>query len=144
MSTKENLNSEQLRKKIDQTCEKITVRAKIQKLQDSISSSTQPNIVTDIYKLELTDLNPSKRGYLLLKYHKKKNLSVEEGANYLIDKIKMVINKKGEIVLISTSLTVMIQYSMFKAEDEDSFDVESLELSQKYNNDEDQYYYADG
>jgi len=92
----------------------------------------------------LTDLNPPRRAYLLLKYSKKKNLSVEEGANYLIDKIKMVLNKKGEIVLISTSLTVLIQYSMFKAEDEDSFDVESLELSQKYNNDEDQYYYADG
>ena len=71
-------------------------------------SLKQPQIATDIYKLELTDVNPNKKAYLLLKYNKKKNLSVEEGASYLIDKIKLVINKKGEIVLISTSLTVLI------------------------------------
>ncbi len=47
----------------------------------------------------------------------------------MIDKIKLVINKKGEIVLISTSITVMIEYSLFRPEDEESFDVDSLELS---------------
>jgi hypothetical protein len=49
----------------------------------------------------------------------------------LIDKIKLIINKKGEIILISTNLTVCLQSKMVKEDDEDSFDVNSLELSQK-------------
>jgi hypothetical protein len=58
----------------------------------------------------------------------------------LIDKIKLVINKKGEIVLISTSLTVMIEYNLFRPDDEESYDVDSLDLSQE----QEEYYYADG
>ncbi len=41
----------------------------------------------------------------------------------MIDKVKLVINPKVEIVLVSTSLTVL------RSESEDSFTVESLELS---------------
>lgn len=106
ISTKENLR--ELRQKVDQTCEKLSVRANVIGFQEQRTSTIQPQIVTDIYKLDLTDVTPYRKAYLLLKYNKKKNLSVEEGAQYLIDKIKLVINKKGEIVLISTSLTVMI------------------------------------
>lgn len=58
-------------------------------------------------------------------------MKVETGASYLIDKIKLIINKKGEIILISTNLTVCLQSKMVKEDDEDSFDVNSLELSQK-------------
>jgi hypothetical protein len=58
----------------------------------------------------------------------------------LIDKIKLVVNKKGEIVLISTSLTVMIEYNLFRPDDEESYDVDSLDLSQE----QEEYYYADG
>ena len=96
--------------------------------------------MTDVYRIELTDIQPHKKAYLLVKYLKKKKLNVKEESNYLIDKIKLVINKKGEIVLISTSLTVMIEYNLFRPEDEDSYDVDSLELSQE----QEEYYYADG
>lgn len=89
----------------------------------------------DVYKLELTDLNPPRKAYLLLKYQKQKNLKVDIGGKYLIDKIKLVINKKGEIVLISTHLTVLIQYQMIREESEDSYDISQ---------DEETYYYADG
>jgi hypothetical protein len=68
-------------------------------------------------------------------------LKVDIGGKYLIDKIKLVINKKGEIVLISTNLTVLIQYQMIREESEDSYD--SLDISQNENDDE-SYYYADG
>lgn len=47
-----------------------------------------------------------------------------EGENYIADKVKVVVNKKGEVVVISTSLTV------FRAEKDDTFTVDSLELSQ--------------
>lgn len=42
---------------------------------------------------------------------------------YVADKIKLTLNAKGEVVLLSTSLTVL------RAESEDNFTVESLELS---------------
>ena len=76
-----------------------------------------------------------------MKYPKKNKLKVEEGANYLIDKIKLILNKNGEIVLISTSLTVMIEYNMSKAEDEDSMSVNSFDNSQKQ---DEEYYYQAG
>lgn len=74
---------------------------------------------------------PHRRAYLLLKYQKQKDLKIETDSSYLIDKIKLIINKKGEIILISTNLTVCLQSKMIKEDDEDSFDVNSLELSQK-------------
>jgi|TARA_B110001450_G_scaffold224472_1_gene222106 hypothetical protein len=129
LSTNDNFT--ELRRKVDQTCEKLSVRVNILKRQDQIISANQPNYVTDLYKLELTDLMPHRRAYLLLKYCKQKDLKVETGASYLIDKIKLIINKKGEIILISTNLTVCLQSKMVKEDDEDSFDVNSLELSQK-------------
>lgn len=47
------------------------------------------------------------------------------GEQYLADKIKLVLNKNGEIVLISTSLTVL------RVETDEPCSVESMELSQK-------------
>ena len=47
------------------------------------------------------------------------------GEQYLADKIKLVLNKQGEIVLISTSLTVL------RVETDEPCSVESMELSQK-------------
>jgi hypothetical protein len=98
--------------------------------------------VTDVYKLELTDVIPHKNAYLLLKYHKDKKCQVKTNASYLIDKIKLVINKKGQIILTSTSLTVMIQYNLFRVEDEHSLDVDSLGNSEYDENDS--YHYQDG
>ena len=139
LSTKENLIK--LREKVDQTCGNLTLRANIVRFQEQKQSVVQNSIVTDVYRIELTDIQPYKKGYLLLKYSKKKNPKLQQDSNYLIDKIKLVINKKGEIVLISTSLTVMIEYKLFRPEDEESYDVDSLGLSQE---DDEEYYYADG
>lgn len=50
---------------------------------------------------------------------------ITEGENFIADKVKVVINKKGEVVVISTSVTV------FRAEQDDTFTVGSFELSQK-------------
>ena len=43
---------------------------------------------------------------MLLKHLKQKKLSLEEGKKFLVDRVKLVINKKGEVVLVSTSQTV--------------------------------------
>jgi hypothetical protein len=130
LSSKENLIA--LREKVDEACEKLTMKVNILGFQEQKSSSMQPSIVTDVYKIEIPEV--SKKGYLLLKYNKSKNLKVETESSYLIDKIKLVVNNKGKIVLVSNSLTVMIQYSMFKATDENSIEVDS----------DDGYFYQDG
>lgn len=79
------------------------MRVKILKQQSTQDSVTNPNAVTNIYKVEFVDID--KKGYLVLKYIKNKTLNLGE-QNYLVDRVKLVINKKREIVLISTSLTV--------------------------------------
>ena len=81
----------------------MTVRAKIVKAQDTQEQPSNPNVVIDIYKIELTDI--SKKGYLLLKHAKGKQYDLITNESYIVDRIKTIINKKGEIVLISTSLT---------------------------------------
>jgi len=84
--------------------------------------------VTDVFKIELTDLvfpASPKRGYLILRHNKNKKMIITEGENFIADKVKVVINKKGEVVVISTSVTV------FRAEQDDTFTVGSFELSQK-------------
>ena len=53
ISTKENFK--ELRAKVDQTCEKLSVRANLLKFQESKQSVVQPSIVTDIYRIHLTD-----------------------------------------------------------------------------------------
>ena len=95
--------------------------------------------MTDIYRVELTDLTPAKKAYLLLKYPSDSKLKVQEGASYLIDKVKLVLNSHKEVVLISTALTVMIEYTMLRADDEDSLSAGSQEAKQV-----DSYYYGDG
>lgn len=79
--------------------------------------------MTDIYKITLTDIGV--KGFILLKHLKKMTVDYKVNDNFVIDKVKLVVNPKGEVVLISTSLTVL------RAESEESFTEESLELSQK-------------
>ena len=86
-------------------------------------SVNQKNVVTDIYKITLTDIGV--KGFILLKHLKKMTVDYKVNDNFVIDKVKLVVNPKGEVVLISTSLTVL------RAESEESFTEESLELSQK-------------
>lgn len=82
----------------------------------------------EIYKVEVTDLicpQMPKKGFLIVKHSKKNALQLIDGETYLADQVKIVVNKKGEIVIISNSITV------FRAEQDDIFTVESFELSQK-------------
>ncbi len=62
---------------------------------------------------------------MLLKSHKKNCINFLSGDSYFIDKVKLVVNAKNEIVLQTTTLTVL------RSQNDDSFDIESLELSQK-------------
>lgn len=52
-------------------------------------------------------------------------MEFEANDQYLADKVKLIVNPKGEVILISTSLTVL------RAESDESYSVESMELSQK-------------
>ena len=97
------------------------MRIKFSKKIDVKESVSQKNVVTDIYKITLTDI--STKGFILLKHLKKMTVDYQVNDSFVIDKVKLVINPKGEVVLISTSLTVL------RAESEESFTVESLELS---------------
>lgn len=63
--------------------------------------------------------------FILLKCHKNSRNVFNSGENYLIDKVKLIINPKAEVILISTTLTVL------RSESDESFEVESLNLSQK-------------
>jgi hypothetical protein len=68
LSTKSNLIN--LREKVDQTCGKLTVRALVKSFKEQKKSIVQKSIVTDVYKIELIDIQPHREAYLLLKYHK--------------------------------------------------------------------------
>lgn len=83
--------------------------------------------------MELNDLDNfgikqcKKTCFLMLKYQRKRALRVNEHTQYLIDKIKMVMNKNGEFVLISTNFTVLIEYEMVgNLVEEDSHDIDEL------------------
>ena len=60
-----------------------------------------------------------------MKHQKGRRMQFEPNDQYLVDKVKLLVNAKAEVVLISTSLTVL------RVESEESYSVESMELSQK-------------
>ena len=68
-------------------------------------NANSQNICINIYKCELVDIE--KRGYLMLKHNKNKNFKLLDNYNYLLDKVRLMINKKGDIILSSTSSTVI-------------------------------------
>ena len=86
-----------------------------------------PSVVTELYKINLVDIET--RAFILLKSHQKNRTQFVPGDSFLIDKVKLVINQRGQVILESTTLTVL------RSESEDSFTVESLELSQKQHDD---------
>ncbi len=104
LSTPENY--ENMKQQVEQKCEKITARVRVLRKQKENESSTNQQIVINIYKIEITDIE-ARRGYLMLKHNKNRKFKLLEGQNYLIDKVKLIINKKGEVVLSSTSTTVI-------------------------------------
>ena len=74
----------------------------IHKKQISRESNGQ---VTDVYKISIVNLG--RNGFLLLKRQKHRQMDFAANDQLLADKVKLVINQKGEVILISTSLTVL-------------------------------------
>lgn len=126
-SVSENL--EPMREKIRQNCNAMTLRVKITKKHGQHESLSHTNIITDIYKAELIDIQ--QKCFLLLKHNKTKKLDFEEeatskGKSFLVDRIGLTINAKGEVLLVSSTLTV---FRVESDEDASDFSVDSLELS---------------
>lgn len=113
-------NFENLRTRVSRECEQMTLRIKFGKKKGELESINQ-NVVKNIYNVTLKDVDI--RGFLLLKHQKKNLMDFTTSDCYVADKIKLTLNTKREVVLLSTSLTVL------RAESEDNFTVESLELS---------------
>lgn len=64
-----------------------------------------PAAVTDVYRVYFRDLET--KGFLLLRH--KKSSPVEFGCqeDFLVDNARVLVNKKYEIVVMSTSVTVL-------------------------------------
>jgi len=111
----------------------MTLRVRVLKAQAKQESATRPSDIIDIFKVECSDI--CKKGYLLLKHNKSKQVDLLVSEEYIVDRIKLIINKKGEVVLISTSLTGKYYFRTkfspiaFRAESDDTFEVDSLELN---------------
>lgn len=58
-----------------------------------------------IYKVDITDLE--RKGYVMIKHDKDKSFRLVDDLTYILDNVKLVINKKGEVVLCSTSQTII-------------------------------------
>jgi len=87
---------------------------------------TNKEMVINIFKVEIVDIQ--KKGFLMLKHPKSKNFTLLDSYTYIFDKVKLIVNKKGELVISSTTSTVI------REEKEDTFTVESLEFSQRAEN----------
>ena len=74
-----------------------------------------------MYKISIVNLG--RNGFLLLKRQKNRQMDFAANDQLLADKVKLVINQKGEVILISTSLTVL------RVEIDEEYSVESMELS---------------
>jgi len=121
LESKENLKK--MREKDERECESMTMRVLVQSNFQSRQSVTNPAVLTQIYKIMLPDIN--KKGFLLLKHPKSKTKNVLDSVRvheqYLLDRAKVELNVKGELIVSSTTLTVL------REESEES--VASLELS---------------
>ena len=85
----------------------MTMRVQIIKHEKSVKSVSQPESVSDIYKIHL--VNMQRKGCLLLKHLKTHKVSLTPGENYIVDKVRLVVNPHAEVVLISNSVTVLRQ-----------------------------------
>lgn len=85
--------------------------------------------MVEVFKCKVSDLD--RRGFLMVKTHKARVHefldAVQYGSTYIFDRIRLIVNVKGEVVLTTTSSTV------FREENEES-DI-SMELSQKQRDD---------
>ncbi len=99
----------------------MTLRLQFGTHERTRSQASKPNTITDIYKCQIVDIQ--KKGFILLKHPKNRPIKFSQGDSYLADKIKLQINRLGEIVLISTSLTVL------RVETDEPHTIDSMELS---------------
>ena len=123
-STEDNLAN--MKDKIQSECEKVSFRVKILKLKEHKTSVVESSLVTDIYKIELLEVF-SRKAYLVMKRPKSKNIRIEEGACYIVDKVSLLVNKKNELIAMSTIPSVLIEYKLLRAADEDSHGIDSLD-----------------
>lgn len=63
-----------------------------------------------------------------------------DNADYLIDKVRLIINKKGEICLVTTEHSVLIEYRRLNQNQEDSQSFGS----DASDSDKDEYQYING
>eukprot|EP00347_Sterkiella_histriomuscorum_P016494 403352965 len=117
-------NMEQLRQKLeDKQNEHATLRVKVIRKQKQAQSITNPNLSLHIFKVEFIDIE--QKGYAMIKHAKSKTFQLIENQNYLMDQMKLAVNKRAQIVVSTTSISVI------REEKEETFTVESLELSQR-------------
>ena len=131
LSTPENLVH--LRPQVEEKSSKMggaTLRVKIIRLQrDNTNDSDSPTAtkslkqIVQIYRVGIVDLE--KRGFLMIKRAKNKSLTLLDDQPYVVDRTKVCINKKGEVVITSSHQTVIHE------EIDDTFTVQSLEMSQR-------------
>ena len=77
--------------------------------------------MTDVYRCTIVDIQ--QRAFIVLKHPRSCEMRFEIDDAYLADKVKLTINRLGEVVLISTSLTVL------RVESDETHSIESMELS---------------
>jgi len=128
-ATSVHQNIEPLRERIRLNCNAMTLRVRILKKHGQHESLSHANIITDIYRAELLDIQ--QKCFLLLKHTKSRKFDFEEeasgkGKSFLVDRIGLNINAKGEVLLVSSTLTV---FRVESEEDSDTFSVDSFELS---------------
>ena len=119
LNSKENLKN--LRDRVYRECDDMTLRVQIIKLHSTQNSESKQSVTTNVYKVHI--VNMQRTGYLLLKHSKSQKLSLNPGDNYVANKVRLMINTHAEVVLISTSLTVLRQ------ETEETLTPDSIELS---------------
>ena len=110
LSTPENLAH--MRSQVEEMCSKMggaTLRIKVIRLQrddstdannDSPTARKSLKQIVQIYRVEIVDLH--KRGFLMVKRVSSKNLLLVDELPYVIDRAKLCINRKGEVVITST------------------------------------------
>ena len=70
------------------------MRVLVKSFKEQMKSSVVQRVVTDVYKIELLEFVPNRQAYLCLRYNQSNACKkLVAGANYLIDKIQLQINK---------------------------------------------------
>ena len=121
LDSKDNFKA--LREKVNRDCEQMTLRVEIQSHYKSKPAIN--GIAVEIFKCKVSDLD--RRGFLMVKTQKSRVRefldAIINGQTYIFDRIRLLVNVKGEVVLTTTSSTVF-------REESDESDI-SMELSQK-------------